>query len=55
MKLEEYTAVLTAIGTLCQGGMPPEMALQEIVQQMVQTPIGQQPATNPAPQQPMTK
>lgn len=55
MKLEEYTAVLTAIGTLTQGGMAPEMALQEIVQQMVQTPVGQQPATNPAPQQPMTK
>lgn len=55
MKLEEYTAVLTAIGTLTQGGMPPEMALQEIVQQMVQSPIGQQPATNPAPQQPMQK
>lgn len=55
MKLEEYTAVLTAIGTLTQGGMPPEMALQEIVQQMVQSPIGQQPATNPTPQQPMQK
>lgn len=55
MKTEEYMAVLTAIGTLTNGGMPVEMALQEVVAQMTQTPIGQTPATNPTPQQPMQK
>jgi len=55
MKLEEYMAVVTALGTLTEGGMAPEQALQEIVAQMVQTPIGQTPATNPAPGQPMQK
>lgn len=49
-KLEEYTAVLTAIGTLTQGGMPVEQALQEIAAQMVKTPLGQTPAAKPAQQ-----
>lgn len=55
MKLEEYMAVVTALGTLTQGGMNPEQALQEIVAQMVQTPVGQTPATNPNPGEPMQK
>lgn len=52
MKLEEYTAVLTAIGTLTQGGMPVEQALMEVVKQM-ESALGQIPATNPnkVPQQ----
>lgn len=52
MKLEEYTAVLTAIGTLTQGGMPVEQALMEVVKQM-ESAMGQIPATNPnnVPQQ----
>lgn len=45
MKLEEYTAVLTAIGTLTQGGMPVEMALQEVVRQIEQSQMGGLPAT----------
>lgn len=49
-KLEEYMAVLTAIGTLTQGGMTAEQALQEIVSQMTKTPIGQTPATKPQTQ-----
>lgn len=52
MKLEEYTAVLTAVGTLTQGGMPVEDALMEVVAQM-ESALGQIPATNPnnVPQQ----
>ena len=52
MKLEEYTAVLTAIGTLTQGGMPVEDALMEVVAQM-EAALGQIPAANPnnVPQQ----
>ena len=52
MKLEEYTAVLTAIGTLTQGGMQVEDALMEVVKQM-ESALGQIPATNPnnVPQQ----
>lgn len=52
MKLEEYAAVLTAIGTLTQGGMPVEQALMEVVKQM-ESAMGQIPATNPnnVPQQ----
>lgn len=55
MKLEEYTAVVTALGTLVKGGMNPEEALQYVTQQLVQTPIGQTPATNPTPGEPMQK
>lgn len=55
MKVEEYMAVLTAVGTLTQGGMPPEQALQEVAAQMESTVYGQIPAANPNPGQPMTK
>jgi hypothetical protein len=55
MKLEEYIAVLTAVGTLTQGGMQPEEAVQEVVKMLQQTPLGQQPATNPAPGNPMPR
>ena len=46
MKVEEYTAVLTAVGTLTQGGMPPEQALQEVAKQVEMSKMGQLPATN---------
>lgn len=55
MKLEEYTAVLTAVGTLTQGGMPPEMALQEVVKMIESSPMGQLPATPVAQDRPMGK
>lgn len=55
MKIEEYTAVLTAVGTLTQGGMPVEMALQEIVKQIEGSAMGQLPATNVNPGQPMSR
>lgn len=55
MKMQEYMAVLTAVGTLTQGGMQPEQALQEVVKQLTNGPVGQAPATNPTPQQPMQK
>ena len=48
MKVEEYTAVLTAVGTLTQGGMPPEQALQEVAKQVEMSKMGQLPATNMA-------
>lgn len=44
MKIEEYTAVLTAVGTLTQGGMDPMMALQEVAAQIEQSAMGQLPA-----------
>lgn len=53
MKLEEYTAVVTALGTLTQGGMDPEMALQEIARMVETSPMGQLPATNVNPGSPM--
>ncbi len=53
MKLEEYMAVLTGVGTLTQGGMPVEQALQEIATQMENTVLGQIPATNPNTVKPM--
>lgn len=55
MKLEEYMAVLTAVGTLTHGGMPPEQAIQEVVAQIVASPMGQIPATNPTPGNPMPR
>lgn len=55
MKLEEYTAVVTSLGTLTQGGMNPEDALLEIVKMIEQSAMGQLPATNVAPGQPMSK
>jgi hypothetical protein len=54
MKVEEYTAVLTAIGTLTQGGMPVEQALEEVAKQVEQS-IGQLPAANVNPGQPMPR
>jgi hypothetical protein len=44
MKIEEYTAVLTAVGTLTQGGMDPMMAIQEVAAQIEQSAMGQLPA-----------
>lgn len=55
MKVEEYMAVLTAVGTLTQGGMPPEMALQEVAKQVEMSAMGQLPATNVNPGQPMPR
>ena len=55
MKLEEYAAVLTAVGTLTQGGMPAEQALMMVVQQMQSSAVGQLPAQNPNPGEPMSK
>lgn len=55
MKVEEYTAVLTAIGTLTQGGMPPEMAIQEVAKMIESSAMGQLPATNVNPGQPMVR
>lgn len=54
MKVEEYTAVLTAIGTLTQGGMPVEQALEEVAKQVEQS-IGQLPAANVNSGQPMSR
>ena len=47
LKMEEYMAVLTGVGTLVEGGMDPEMALQEVITQMQQSQVGQLPATRP--------
>lgn len=55
MKVEEYTAVLTAVGTLTQGGMPPEMAVQEVAKMIEMSAMGQLPATNLNPGQPMQR
>lgn len=55
MKVEEYMAVLTAVGTLTQGGMPPETALQEVAKQIEMSAMGQLPATNVNPGQPMSR
>ena len=53
MKVEEYTAVLTAVGTLTQGGMPPEMAIQEVAKLIENSAMGQLPATSVNPGKPM--
>ena len=55
MKVEEYTAVLTAVGTLTQGGMPPEMAVQEVAKMVEMSAMGQLPATNMTPGQSMQR
>lgn len=55
MKLEEYTAVVTALGTLTQGGMNPEDALAEIAKMVEMSDMGQLPASNVNPGQPMVK
>jgi len=50
MKLEEYTAVITAFGQLVDGGMDPQQALLMVAQQVEASKLGQLPATpmNPA-------
>lgn len=53
MKVEEYTAVLTAVGSLTQGGMDPEMAVQEVAKQIESGMLGQVPAAPVNPGQPM--
>ncbi len=53
MKIEEYTAVLTAVGTLTQGGMPAEMAVQEVAKMIESSAMGQLPATPINQGQPM--
>lgn len=53
MKVEEYTAVLTAVGSLVQGGMDPEMAVQEVAKMIESSSMGQLPATPVNPGQPM--
>lgn len=53
MKVEEYTAVLTAVGTLTQGGMPAEMAVQEVAKMIESSAMGQLPATPVNQGQPM--
>lgn len=55
MKVEEYTAVLTAVGTLTQGGMSPEMAIQEVAKLIEMSAMGQLPATNINPGQSMQR
>lgn len=55
MKEEEYTAVLTAVGQLTQGGMQPEMAVREVAKQIESGQLGQIPAANPNPGQPMPR
>lgn len=45
LKLEEYTAVLTAIGTLTEGGMPVEQAIQEVAKQIEDSKMAGLPAT----------
>ena len=55
MKVEEYTAVLTAVGTLTQGGMTPEQAVQEVAKQVEMSDMGQLPASNVNAGQPMQR
>lgn len=44
MKLEEYTAVISAFGQLVDGGMAPEQALMEVAKQIEASKLGQLPA-----------
>ena len=46
MKLEEYTAVISAFGQLVDGGMDPEQALMEVVKQIEASKMGQLPAVS---------
>lgn len=46
LKLEEYTAVISAFGQLVDGGMDPEMALQEVARQIEASKLGQLPAAS---------
>lgn len=45
MKLEEYTAVISAFGQLVDGGMDPQQALVEVAKQVEASKLGQLPAT----------
>ena len=45
MKVEEYTAVISAFGQLVDGGMDPEQALIEVAKQIEASKLGQLPAT----------
>lgn len=45
MKLEEYTAVISAFGQLVDGGMDPQQALMEVAKQIEASKLGQLPAT----------
>lgn len=44
LKLEEYTAVVSAFGQLVDGGMDPETALLNVAQQIEASKLGQLPA-----------
>lgn len=46
MKLEEYTAVISAFGQLVDGGMEPEQALMEVAKQIEASKLGQLPAVS---------
>lgn len=46
MKVEEYTAVISAFGQLVDGGMEPEQALIEVAKQVEASKLGQLPAVS---------
>ena len=46
MKLEEYTAVISAFGQLVEGGMDPQQALLEVSKQIEASKLGQLPAVS---------
>lgn len=46
MKLQEYTAVISAFGQLVDGGMDPQQALIEIAKQIEASKLGQLPAVS---------
>lgn len=46
MKLEEYTAVISAFGQLVDGGMDPQQALMEVAKQVEASKLGQLPAAS---------
>jgi len=46
LKLEEYTAVISAFGQLVEGGMDPEQALAEVAKQIEASKLGQLPAVS---------
>jgi hypothetical protein len=46
MKLEEYTAVISAFGQLVDGGMDPQQALMEVAKQIEASKLGQLPAVS---------
>lgn len=46
LKVEEYTAVISAFGQLVDGGMEPEQALIEVAKQIEASKLGQLPAVS---------